>query len=68
MLLKNPIRPKNYFKWSLRKRQLFAKYMWDPWWKIYKFFNGGPKKAIWLMVERLKFRFSMWKYRRNYGR
>ena len=56
-----PKRPKNYFSWSLKKRQLFAKYMWNPWWKIYKFFMDGPINVMWLMIERAKFRYSIWK-------
>ena len=68
MWFPEPKRPKNYFNWSLKKRQLFARYMWGPWWKIYEFFKAGPLNVVTLIVERAKFRYSIWKEMRNHNK
>lgn len=39
MKFPDPWLPKGCNSWSIRNRQRFAKYYWNPWWKLKHFFN-----------------------------
>ena len=77
MWFPEPRVPKSYFKWSLRNRQRFADWIWNPWWKIKKFFeNRLTRKGLKDWWEATKFDFEVWRlirkdrreWRKNHGR
>ena len=77
MWFPKPRVPKNYFKWSLRNRQMFCDWIWNPWWKIKEFFEKRlTSKGLSDWWEATKFNFEVWRlirkdrkeWRKKHGR
>lgn len=77
MRFPKPRVPRNYFKWSLRNRQRFCKWIWNHWWKIKEFFEKRlTRKGLSDWWEATKFNFEVWRlirkdkreWRKNHGK
>lgn len=62
MKFPKPYLPKSQVTWPLKWRQRFARFYWNPWWKVHHFFTTWVSvRGMYTFMDRVMWRIYMFR-------